>query len=167
MHQEQDTNVRTVIPYVVQGLADHQELDAPAGATALELLHLIRDRHPDVAIEELIVEDEEEVLDHGTRIVERVQIDFVLVHASRGGHVDVIVHYDNQCRDRAFRPSATIGLIIDWAISDQGFNLIEPASKFVLKLGDRVLEPELHLGQIADGSCAVALQLVHTRKIQG
>jgi hypothetical protein len=167
MHQEQDENIRAVIPYVVQGLADHQELHAPAAATALELLQLIRDRHPDVAIAELIVEDEEDVLDHGTRIVERVQIDFVLVHASRGGHIDVSVRYDNQHRNRAFRPSATIGRIIDWAISDQGFNLIEPASKFVLKLGDRVLEPELHLGQISDGSCEVVFQLVHTRKIQG
>jgi hypothetical protein len=52
-------------------------------------------------------------------------------------------------------------------VSEDGFDLLEGPSKFVLKLGDRVLEPELHLGQLTRGERAIEFILVHGRKIQG
>ncbi|MFA6116108.1 MAG: hypothetical protein WC729_19085 [Sphingomonas sp.] len=162
-----ETQRETRLAYAVEGLPDHQELAVHTDQTALEILDLIKAKHPELAVSELIVEDEEESLDGDFRIVEQLEIEFKLVHAGRGGRIDVLIHYDGDERKHSFRASATVRKIIKWAISGDGFDLVDPASKFVLKLGEKELNPELHLGQINDGKRKVELTLVHTRKIQG
>ena len=155
----------TSITYAVEGLPDHHEVPVPNSATAAEILALIKSRHPDIEIVELLVEDEEKVC--GNDIVERVEVEFKLLHAARGGTIHVKVKYETTQKEKGFKPSATVRSIIEWAVSKDGFDLLEGPAKFVLKLQDRVLEPELHLGQLTHGSREVEFTLVHGRKIQG
>ncbi len=167
MNTKSDTKQITCLAYVVEGIEDQHELPATAADTTADILARIKERHADAEITELLIEDEDEAVAADDRIVERVDREFKLVHASRGGKIKVVIHYEHEKRDRAFGPNATVRRIRRWAVSDKGFDLTEPAAKFVLKLGERVLEPELHLGQISRGERTVELTLVHGRKIQG
>jgi hypothetical protein len=167
MTAEVNTPRTSAIAYAVESLPDHHEIRVAVGATASEILDTIKARHPAVEIDELVMEDEDEPLGDDARVVERVEDEFKLIHAARRGRIAVTVVYDNDQRQREFRPSATVRRILRWAVGEKGFDLVDPPFKFVLKMGERMLEPELHLGQITRGARAIVLQLVHTRKVQG
>ena len=166
MDQELKTPRETAIAYAVEGLPDQQEIKVDAGETAQQILRRIKARHPDSEIVELVIEDEDEAVGEDARIVESIEADFKVVHAARGRRIAVAVRYEAEEAKQDFQPSATIRRITRWAV-EKGFDLVEKPSKFVLKLGDRVLEPELHLGQITGGAREIELVLVHGRKIQG
>jgi len=167
MNAEPNTPRTSTIAYAVESLPDHHEIRVVVGATPSQILEAIKTRHPAVEIDELLLEDEDEPLRDDARVVERVEEEFKLIHAARHGHIAVTVVYDNDQRRREFRPSATVRRILRWAVSEKGFDLVDPPAKFVLKMGERTLEPELHLGQITRGAREIVLQLVHTRKVQG
>lgn len=167
MNAEVNTPPTSAIAYAVEGLPDQHEMRVLVDATASEILEAIKARHPAVEIDELVLEDEDEPLHGDARVAERVEEEFKLIHAARRGRIAVTVVYDNDQRQRAFRPSATVRRILRWAVGEEGFDLVDPPAKFVLKIGDRTLEPELHVGQITRGARELVLQLVHRRKVQG
>ena len=158
---------RSPVAVAVDGLPDMHEIQLHTAATAAELLEAVKKIHPELGLAEVLVEDEEDVVGGEVRIVERIRLDFKAVHVTRGGHVHVTVSYDGKSHARDFRPSATVRTVIVWAISDAAFDLLDPPGKFVMKMGDLPLEPELHLGQVRAGAHHLALTLVHARKPQG
>lgn len=136
-------------------------------ATVAELLAGVR---ADLGRDDLIavfVEDVEIPLEGGRKVLEIVDITTVVLHVSDRHTLDLEVIYNGAVKKRTFAPSATVRKATAWAISPEAFNLTGTASDFQLKLGDEVLAPEIHLGQIAHGPGPVKLHLVFKIKPQG
>ncbi len=151
----------------IQGMAKPIELEVPETATAADILASIRERTGRDDLVELAFEDDDEAVDDGDRVVESLRREFRVLHASTRQRVTVILKYEGQRRERIFRPNATIRRVIGWAISEEGFNLEGKPAEFQIKLGDRVLPPDMHVGQAARGACELSAALVHNVKPQG
>jgi hypothetical protein len=147
----------------IQGMAKPIELEVPETATAADILASIRERTG----REDLVELAYEAVDDGDRVVESLRREFRVLHAATRQRVMVILKYEGQRRERIFRPNATIRRVIRWAISEEGFNLEGKPAEFQIKLGDRVLPPDMHVGQAAGGACELSAALVHNVKPQG
>lgn len=117
---------------------------------------------------EVFLENAEEPLEATAVLIEQVTIESPPVHvARRHAKIAVTVEYNARDIERHFRPNVTVERIIRWAISPEGFNLEGDPSDFQLKLGEEVLAPDTHLGQIPHPHHAVKLDLVFKVKPQG
>jgi hypothetical protein len=123
------------------------------------------------AIEEVVevfLEDADEPLEGALVLIERLSVAFTPLHVARH-HAKIAVTVEFNARDikREFRPNATVDRVIKWATGPDGFNLEGDPSDFQLKLGDEVLAPDTHLGQIPHPHHAEKFDLVFKIKPQG
>lgn len=101
-------------------------------------------------------------------LIEQLSVEFAPLHVARHrARIAVTVEYNGRDIEREFRPSATVERVIKWAIGPEGFSLEGDPSDFQLKLGDEILSPGTHLGQLPHPHDAVKLDLVFKIKPQG
>jgi len=152
--------------FALEGERKPRSLAAPATVTVAEFLELVKVHTGRADLEEVLIEDDEIALEGHVILVERILIDeFKLVHVASRGKIEVFVTFNGKTKDHRFGPNATMEKIVKWAI--EKFELEGGSSDFQLKLGDDVLPPGEHLGQVADGQKTVRLALVMKIKPQG
>jgi len=116
---------------------------------------------------EVFVENADAPLDGHLILIEHLSATFAPLHAARPGAIKTTVEYNGRKVERAFRPNATIGRVIEWAIGKNGLDLEGGPADYQLKYRGEVLSPDQHLGQIAHGEKSVDLFLVFKIKPQG
>lgn len=152
------------VAFVLEGERKPQIIEAPEGATVGELLALVAARHG-VDIDEVAIEDSEEILDLKTQLRDVLVGAFKVLHLGKRGKVKVDVTFERSTVHEDFRPAATMRKVTRWAIAALG--LEGEVADFQLKLGDDVLPPETHVGQVAKGAKVLHLTLVMKIKPQG
>lgn len=153
--------------FALEGDRHPQNVTVKLDATAQEVLIAIVEKTGRTEIVEIFIEDEDECLPSDHPLVEVIIKEFKLVHAATKGEVKVSVSYNGRNVERDFKPSATMQKVIDWAISDKGLNLEGTGADYQLKLGEEVLPPDAHVGQVSGGKKHVRLTLVFRVKPQG
>jgi hypothetical protein len=116
---------------------------------------------------EVFLEDGEHPLLADLVLVGNLSERFAPLHVARPGLIKVFVEYNGRRVERAFRPSATIARITEWAIGKNELNLEGGPADYQLKHNGQVLSPDQHLGQVAGGHKTVELHLVFKVKPQG
>lgn len=154
------------IIFTVEGDPSPHSQHIDGDADADEALKAIRKALSRSDLEEISVDDADTPLPKKARIADATA-DGQILHVSSKGEIEVVVSYSIRDVKRDFRPNATVGGIIAWAISSQGLKLEGDPSDFQLKLGNTVLTPDQHLGSIARGQKRVDLSLVFKVKPQG
>jgi hypothetical protein len=154
------------IIFTVEGDPEPHSLQLGLDADARDALKAIGKALDRKDLEEISLEDAGTPLPPKVRIAD-VTADGQILHVSTSGSIEVEVTYSNREVERDFRPSATIGTLIIWAISPTALNLEGDPSDFQLKLGKTILTPDQHLGAIAGGKKKVKLTLVFNVKPQG
>lgn len=155
------------LAFALEGERHPQTVTVKIDATAEEVLVAIVEKTGRKEIVEIFIEDEDDCLPGEHRLVEVIIKEFKLVHAATEGEIKVTVGYNGRTIDRDFKPSATMQKVVDWAISDKGFKLEGTGADYQLKLGEDVLPPDVHVGQISAGKKHVRLTLVFRIKPQG
>jgi len=151
--------------FAVEGVKAPQSLLLEADLTVAGLLERVRHATGRHDLVEALIEDEETALAHHELVFERITIeDFRLIHVASCGEITVTVAF-NGVKQRTFKPSATMAKIIRWAMYE--FGIEGDPSEFQLKVGDAVLPPGEHLGQVAHGAKEVRLALVMKIRPQG
>lgn len=159
--------IATAFPLVlaVQGMSKPIEMELPEDASVEDILDRVREQTGRDDLVELAFEDEDEPLEDGERVLAALRKEFRLLHASTRQRITVALTYEGVRHERLFRPNATVRRVIRWAI--EIFHLEGKPAEFQIKVGDRVLPPDMHVGQAAQGACALAGTLVHNIKPQG
>lgn len=116
---------------------------------------------------EVFLEDADHPLEPHLPLVERLSTRFAPLHVARHGFITAIIHYNKRRVERDFRPATTVARIIGWAISPEALNLEGGIADYQLKHKGKVLSPDDHLGQMAEGQKSVELDLVFKIKPQG
>lgn len=159
------TQEREVL-FALEGERKPRSLTVAAETTAQEFLASVTAQSGRVDLEIVLIEDDEIEIDGDHILIERILVDeFKLVHVATRGKIKVDVTFNGATKDHEFAPSATMDKIVGWAM--HAFDLEGERSDFQLKLGDDLLPPGLHLGQIAEGKKTVRLALVMKIKPQG
>jgi hypothetical protein len=162
---ETKTQDREVL-FALEGERKPRSLAISAGATVSHFLEQVKTLTGRADLEEVMIEDDEMALEGHHVLTERIVIDeFRLVHVATKGKIKVVVTFNGKTKDHEFRPNATMEKIVKWAM--KAFDLEGDPSDFQLKLGDDLLPPGLHLGQVAEGKKTVRLALVMKIKPQG
>jgi hypothetical protein len=162
-----ETQERIEVVYLVEGDRSPHSHEVEPSETVGAVLARLRAAHGREDLEELLLEDEEEALALELRLAEVLLDEFRLVHLAAKGKIKIFVGYNGREVEREFRPSATIARVIIWAISPEGLKLEGEPSDFQLKLGDEILTPETHVGQLSKHREPVRLALVFKVKPQG
>ena len=151
--------------FAVEGIRVPQSLLLEGDLTVAGLLERVRHATGRPDLVEVLIEDEEIALPHHEIIFERITIEeFKLIHVATGGEIAVTVAF-NGSKQRTFKPNTTMAKIVRWAMHE--FGLEGDPSEFQLKLGETVLAPGEHLGQIVHGAKEVRLALVMKIRPQG
>jgi hypothetical protein len=116
---------------------------------------------------ELLFEEEEVALAADAILSELIADDLRLIHLASRGHIKVFVGYNGRQIFHDFRPNVTIATVTKWAISPKELDLQGEPSDFQLKLGNDVLPPDTHIGQLARCGHELHLALVFKIKPQG
>jgi hypothetical protein len=151
----------------IEGERAPRQIQVSRLATAKEVLEAVVLETKRTELTEIFLEDQEESLVEGHRVVEIVLEEFRLIHVASKGKIAVTVVYNARQVHRDFAPSVTIETIIAWAISPAALNLEGVAAEYQIKHGSEILPPDLHLGQVAKGEKKVAFSLVFRIKPQG
>lgn len=166
----QDTNATAAhgheVLFALEGERKPRSLAVARDITAIQFLERVKALTGRVELEEVLIEDDEVALEAHVVLIERIVIeDFKLVHVGSRGKIEVTVSFNGKAKAHEFGPNATMEKIVRWAL--KAFELEGEPSDFQLKLGDDLLPPGDHLGQIAHGEKAVRLALVMKIKPQG
>jgi hypothetical protein len=157
---------RLVVIFAAEGQVGHHDAEIGPTTTVKEFIELAVTKTGIEGLLDVYVEDAEDPLDHDLLLVEHLSIEFTPLHVAKPGKIETMVRYQGSRHvDRAFRPAATIAEVTRWAVHDLG--LTEDPSDFQLKHDGKVLPPDSHLGQAADGKKSVVLDLVFKVKPQG
>jgi hypothetical protein len=151
----------------IQDVPKPIELDVPETATVADILEAVRKKTGRDDLVELAFEDDDESLDDKDQVIDSIRREFRVLHASTRQRVNVTLKYEGQSRQSIFRPNTTIRRVIKWAISDEGFSLEGKPAEFQIKVEDRILPPDSHVGQAANGKSELSGVLVHNVKPQG
>ncbi len=152
--------------FALEGEKKPRSLSADASTTAAEFLESVRVLTGRAELAEVLIEDEDGPLEGHVILFERIVIDeFKLVHVATPGKIEVFIIFNAKTKEHRFGPNATMEKIVKWAIG--AFELVGEPSDFQLKLGEHVLPPGQHLGQVAEGHKTVRLALVMKIKPQG
>lgn len=167
-NQEISVTVEEVeIFFAVEGKREPLSVLVSQQVTVAEFALIAAQKSGVEGLVEVFRENAENPLDHPAILLERLDVEFSLLHVCRPGKIATTVEYNGRSLEQAFRPSATIERIIEWAIGSDGFKLDGKPSDFQIKHNDIVLSPDTHLGQIVHGEKAVKLDLVFKVKPQG
>lgn len=153
--------------FALEGEREPKSIVLKASETDEGLLARLREEYKRDDLEEICLEDDDNPIDLADLIRALLSGEFRLVHVGAKGKIKVSVTYNNKEMEHAFRPSATMRRVIKWAISPKAFELDGEPSDFQLKLGDEILPPDTHVGQLTKGRHPVRLALVFKVKPQG
>ncbi len=133
-----------------EGLSDVEVMVIPEGSTGREVVRIIATK-TGIGIDEalLFVEDSDEPLDLDL-IIKEDQAAHTIHHVHRARRVNVSVHYQNKIKTEAFSPSTRIQVVLDWAVSPQGFNIdpaIAPEMELSLHGETKELPKQAHIGR--------------------
>lgn len=158
---------RTELVFILEGEPEPKSILIEKAEPLEALLGRLNQVHGRDDLEELCLEDEDEALDLERLLAMLQSGEFRLVHVGAKGKIKVVVTYNNREVEHAFRPSATLRRVIKWAISDKALNLDGEPTDFQLKLGEEILPPDTHVGQLSKRREPVRLSLVFKVKPQG
>ena len=164
-----DTEVieKIEILFAVEGHKRHFQADAHPKLTVAEFAVIAAKKGEIGELVEIFVEDADDPLGPELILVEHLSAHFAPLHVARPGLIRTTVGYQTRHVEKLFRPSATIGRIIEWAIGPDGFKLEGTPADYQLKHDGVVLSADEHLGQVAGKHKAVELDLVFKVKPQG
>ena len=153
------------VAFVLEGDRKPQIYEVEPGVTVGGFIELVIERTGRGELEEVAIEDAEDILAAEVLLAEVLVGAFKVLHVAKGGRVKVFVTFNNQVREEAFRPAASMRKVTRWAIA--AFELEGEVADFQLKLNDEVLPPETHVGQVSGGHKELRLHLVMKSKPQG
>lgn len=102
-----------------------------------------------------------------TTIAKAVGKDDAVLHVGVAHDVHVDVAFNGQSVHRDASPAMTVRSLIAWAIGPKGHGATGASSDYQLKLGEEILKPDLHLGQLVRDHEPLKLALVFKVKPQG
>lgn len=151
--------------FAVEGERKPLAVALPAGANPALALKILNEKFARTDLVELVLEDEDEPLGVDADLRAALKGEFKLIHAATAGLIDVHVVFNGVEHNRDFRPAATMEKIVIWAM--RAFKLEGDPCDFQLKLGEEILAPNEHLGQVAGKKKRIKLALVMRIKPQG
>ena len=155
-----------LVVFAAEGQVGHHDAEIGPATTVREFIDIAVSKTGIEGLLEVYVEDAEDPLDHELVLVEHLSIEFAPLHVAKPGKIETTVRYQGSRHvDRAFRPAATIGKVTRWAVHELAPT--EDPNDFQLKHDGKVLLPDSHLGQAADGKKSIVLDLVFKVKPQG
>jgi hypothetical protein len=116
-----------------EGLADVEIIRVPKGRTAREIVATVALKSGFLAEEAvLLIEDSDVPVDLTLVITEDI-VDGKIHHVHRAKQISVKVFYKHLEKQKHFPPSARVQLVLDWAVSKDGFKI------------DAVIAPDMEL----------------------
>lgn len=137
-------------------------IEADAAATLAD----VTDAEPGVPI---WAEDATEPLAVDATVAVLRDLDVVAVHVGKG-KITATVTYNGDTKSDSFGPGTKIDKVLDWATGPAGFNIPDgDRDDLVLRLkgSTEALEPDAHIGTLADKGDTLALDLVSGDKFAG
>jgi len=158
---------KTPVVVVVEGYRDNWELPISDSVTVAEFAAMAGHQAGISGDLEVQLENRAAPLVGDQPLLGQLPKEFVVVHVATKGEIDATFNFNGREVHHLFLPSATIRALTNWAVGTEGFGLEGPASDYQLKHAGEILEPDLHLGQVAHGQKSIEFDLVLKIKPQG
>jgi hypothetical protein len=114
-------------------------------------------------------EDADEPLAADAKVGVLSDRDVAAVHVGKG-QITVTVTYNGQTKSESFGPGTKIDKVLDWAAGTNGFDIPEgDRDDMVLRLhgNPEDLDPDTHIGTLADKGDTLAIDLVPGERFAG
>jgi hypothetical protein len=118
---------------------------------------------------EIWAEDAAEPLAADATVAVLKDLEVVAVHVGKG-QITVTVTYNGDTKSESFGPGTKIDKVLDWATGADGFNIPDgDRDDLVLRLkgSTETLDPDKHIGTLAEKGDTLALDLVSGDKFAG
>ena len=160
---------KTAVALVVafEGKRDLLEVRVASDITVSGFAKLVADTVHANGSFSVFLENGNKPLDDELLLLPQLPSGFTVLHVGRNDEIKVTFHFNGRDVVKAFKPSSTIRSLTVWVVGPDGFNLEGTDSDYQLKHDGTVLEPDLHLGQIAHSLKEINLDLVLKVKAQG
>lgn len=132
-----------------EGFANVEIINLPNGSRVRDLVVAVVQKKGGVAEEMLVFEEDvDEPLNFELELKKGPASPVHHVHRAR--KVDVVVHYLNKTKEKAFSPSTRVQKLLDWVVGPGGFSVdptIAPEMEVALRGETKELPREAHIGR--------------------